>query len=136
MVSGGYASLAPRLSLTHPNPEAVLDLLLGLGFLGVRLNGADEFVFKYYGEQGNAFRSIDEIAEITIHPAFRAALGLRKSTTGRDEVAVREAADDDLVAASAAVAIRSIGATERATELIAALRRFPLEWEAFGDTRS
>ena len=125
MVSGRYASLAPRLSLTHPNPEAVFDLLLGLGFLGVRLNQADDFVFKYYGEQGNAFRSIDEIAEITIHPAFRTALGLRKPTNGRDEVAVREAEDDDLVAASGAVAIRSIGATERATELIATLKEIP-----------
>ena len=57
MASGGYASLAPQLSMTHPNPEALLDLLLGLGFLGVRLKDSPEFVFKYYGEQGNAFSS-------------------------------------------------------------------------------
>jgi hypothetical protein len=37
MASGRYAAVAPQLSLTHPNPEALFDLLLGLGFLGVRV---------------------------------------------------------------------------------------------------
>lgn len=125
MASGRYASVAPLLSMTHPNPEALLDLLLGLGFLGVRLTDSAEFVFKYYGEQGNAFSSLDQVAEVGVHPAFYTALGTRVPPTGSREVTVREAADEDLVGASTAVAVRSIAASEQASQLIAAMKEIP-----------
>lgn len=125
MASGRYTSVAPQLSITHPNPESLFDLLLGLGFLGVRLKDSNEFVFKYYGEQGNAFSSLDEIAEIGIHPAFYAALGTRRPSSGNGEIAVREAVEEDLVGASTAVAVRAIAASEQASQLIAAMNEIP-----------
>jgi hypothetical protein len=73
--------------------------------------GAD-FVFKYYGEQGNAFSSLDQIEEVAIHPAFHAALGIKKALGAGAVMAVREAGDDDLVGGSTAVAVRSIAASE------------------------
>lgn len=131
MASGRYASVAPQLSLTHPSQEALLDLLLGLGFLGVRLNGTTEFVFKYYGEQGNAFSSLDQIDEIAIHPAFDAALGTRKPLGLGTQVTVREAGDEDLVGASTAVSVRSIAASEQAAQLIAGMKETPLGMGGF-----
>ncbi len=131
MASGRYASVAPQLSLTHPNPEALFDLLLGLGFLGVRVRDGADFLFKYYGEQGNAFSSLDQIEEVAIHPAFHAALGIKKPLGAGVLMAVREAGDDDLVGASAAVAVRSIAASEEAAQLIARLKEIPLGMGGF-----
>lgn len=131
MASGKYAAVAPQLSLTHPSPEALLDLLLGLGFLGVRLKESPEFVFKYYGEQGNAFSSHDQIDEIAIHPAFHAALGTQRPLGSDAQMAVREAGDEDLVGASTAVTVRSIAASEKAAQLIAGLKEIPLGMGGF-----
>lgn len=131
MASGRYGSVAPQLSLTHPNPEALLDLLLGLGFVGVRLKDSKEFVFKYYGEQGNAFSSLDQIERVAIHPAFHSALGVKKPLGSVAPISVREAEDEDLVGASAAIAVRSIAASEQATQMMAALKETPLGMGGF-----
>jgi hypothetical protein len=131
MASGRYASVAPQLSLTHPNPEALFDLLLGLGFVGVRVRDGADFVFKYYGEQGNAFSSLDQVEEVAIHPAFHAALGVKKPLGAGALMPVREAGDDDLVGASTAVAVRSIAASEEAAQLIARLNEIPLGMGGF-----
>jgi hypothetical protein len=111
--------------MTHPNPEALFDLLLGLGFLGVRATDSPDFVFKYYGEQGNAFSSLEQIAEVAVHPAFYASLGNKMSPTGATVVSVREAADEDLVGASTAVTVRAIAASETATQLLASMKEIP-----------
>ena len=122
ITSGRYIALAPRLSLTHPNHEALLDLLLGLGVLGVRTNQSTEFVFKYYGEHGNAFHTLSDIAEVAIHPAFFMALGTKHRTPGGHSVAAREASEDELIGAASAIGVRQLAVIEHSGKLISRLR--------------
>ena len=120
--TGSYAQLAPRLSLVYPSREAIFDLLLGVGFIGVKLEGADSFLFKYYGEQGNVFKDIADIHEVSIHPAFEQALGL----IGRSqEVPTKEADETDIVAASASIVTRLGSPYEKAAKIIGHLRDIP-----------
>jgi hypothetical protein len=126
MSSGRFAATAPQLSLTHPNPEALFDLLLGLGFLGVRLRGSTDFVFKFYGQQGNAFGSLKDIDQIAIHPSFAVALGVTKPSDQGGELSVREAEDEDLVSASSSIAVRITAAQDQGERLLSALSSIPL----------
>ncbi len=122
IVSGRYAELAPRLSLFYPTREAIFDLLLGIGFVGVQLKSAESFVFKYYGEQGNVFKEIDEINNVSIHPAFEQALGLTERAT---EIQTKEANEADIVASSASITMRIGSAYEKAAEIMGQLRDIP-----------
>ena len=121
ITSGRYIAVAPRLSLTHPNEEALLDLLLGLGVLGVRTNHSTEFVFKYYGEQGNAFHALTDIAEIAIHAAFLMALGTQRGAQDGHRVA-REVSEDELIGSASAVGIRQVATTEHSGKLVSSMR--------------
>ena len=121
ITAGRYIALAPRLSLTHPNDEALLDLLLGLGFLGVRTNRSTEFVFKYYGEQGNAFHAVSDIAEVAIHPAFLMALGMKHRGPNGHSLAAREVLGNELIGAASAVGVRQLAVIEHSGELISRL---------------
>ena len=131
IASGRYTALAPRLSLTHPNHEALLDLLLGLGVLGVRTRGSTDFAFKYYGEQGNAFHTLSDIAELAIHPAFCIALGTRHRTTGATAVAAREVAEDELIGAASPFGVRQLAVKEHGAKLLSRLRGIPTGMGSF-----
>ena len=121
--SGKYAERAPRLSLIYPTREAILDLILGLGFVGVKLRGGDgSFIFKYYGEQGNVFKELTDIEEVGIHPAYEQALGLIQTQV---EVAAKEANEAEIVAASASIATRIGSAHEKAVQILGQLRDIP-----------
>jgi hypothetical protein len=122
IVSGRYAELAPRLSLFYPTREAIFDLLLGIGFVGVKLRTGESFIFKYYGEQGNVFNEIAEIDEVSIHPAFEQALGLSQRHVN---IATKEANEADIVAASASITMRIGSAYEKAAEIMGQLRDLP-----------
>ena len=122
ITAGRYVALAPRLSLTHPNQEALLDLLLGLGVLGVRTHESTEFVFKYYGEQGNAFHALGDIAEVAIHPAFFMALGTKHRGPNGHSLAAREVLENELIGAASAVGIRQLAVVEHSGKLLSRLR--------------
>jgi predicted phosphodiesterase len=120
--SGRYLQLAPRLSLIYPTREGIFEVLLGVGFVGVRLHNSDSFLFKYYGEQGNVFKEILEILDVSIHPAFEQALGLIQ---GHAPISTKEANEAEIVAASVSIATRMSSAYERAAEIIGELRDIP-----------
>ena len=131
ITSGRYTALAPRLSLTHPNHEALLDLLLGLGVLGVRTKQSEDFVFKYYGEQGNAFHTLSDIAALAIHPAFCNALGTQHRAPDGPTVAAREVAEGELIGAASAVGVRQLAVTEHSAKLLSRLRGIPVGMGSF-----
>lgn len=122
IVSGKYLELAPKLSLSYPTKEGIFDLLLGIGFVGVRLRDSNAFLFKYYGEQGNVFKEIGDIQEVSVHPAFEQALGLVQA---REDISTKEASESEIVSASVSVATRMSSAYERAAEIVGQLRDVP-----------
>jgi hypothetical protein len=122
IVSGKYLELAPKLSLSYPTKEGIFDLLLGIGFVGVRLHGTNSFLFKYYGEQGNVFKEIGDIQEVSVHPAFEQALGLVQA---REDISTKEASEAEIVSASVSIATRMSSADERAAEIVGQLRDVP-----------
>jgi hypothetical protein len=129
VASGQLAAVAPRLSLSHPNAEALFDLLLSIGFLGVRTKQNGTFVFKYYGEEGNVFRSVSEIEEVSVHPAFQAALGLRHVVAN---LPTREAGDTDILTGGPSVSSRAAAPYEQETAIMGALRDAPVGVGGYG----
>lgn len=120
--TGRYLQLAPKLSLSYPTREGIFEVLLGVGFVGVRLHKSSPFLFKYYGEQGNVFKEIGEIQEVSIHPGFAQALGL---VQGQKEILTKEADENEIVAASASIATRVSSAYESQARIVGHLRDIP-----------